>query len=100
MSMTKENSLTVGPGGTSERVVVGAAASAPTVQSATNDGEYWVVTVDALMFVRKGAAPVAVVNNDQVLLANQMYRIGPLSRGDKLAFFSTPGGNAYITPSA
>ena len=100
MSITKENSLTVGLGGTSERVVVGAATSAPTLQSATNAGEFWVVTVDALMFVRKGAAPVAVADSDQVLLANQMYRIGPLDARDKLAFFSTPGGNVYVTPSA
>lgn len=98
MGMTKENSITANVGGTSEVVVVGAAASAPTLQSATTDGEYWIVTVKAECFMRKGLAPVAAPNVDQILLANQSFRVGPLNKNDKLAFYSVAGGNVYVTP--
>ena len=95
---TKDISLTVTEGGTSQLLVL-AAATNNAGMNAMTEGGYVVVTVDSVTFVRKGTAPVAVNTGvDQVLLATNAYRIGPLLAGEKLAFISTTGGNVYITP--
>lgn len=61
---------------------------------------YVMVTVTADCFFRRGLAPVAVSDGtDQILLANNSYRISGLEEGDKLSFIMASGtGTAYVTP--
>lgn len=101
MSMEKAIGLTPTYGGTSRKYVLPADTSTASI-AFTEDG-YCLVLVDALTFVRTGApgsTPTALSDGtDQVLAANIPYRIGPMLAGQKLAFRSIPGGNAYVTPS-
>jgi hypothetical protein len=59
------------------------------------------VTLDATGFVRKGTNPTAVADGtDQILLANNTYRV-ELMDGEKLAVVLAAGtGNLYFTPNA
>lgn len=62
---------------------------------------YYTITPDALTFCcRGGAATNPVAGTDQVLLANNSYRVGPFKAGQYLCFISTPGGNVYWTPGS
>jgi len=62
---------------------------------------FMVITPDALTFMCRGAvATNPVAGSDQVLLANNSYRVGPFVLGEYLCFISTPGGNVYYTPQS
>jgi hypothetical protein len=101
MSMFKEVSIVPNQGGSSERIVL--AAATPNNSTLTIENGYYLVTVDSLTFIRVGPAVgtvTAAVNVDQVLLANNSYRVGPMSAGQKFGFISTAGGNVYLTPQA
>jgi hypothetical protein len=62
----------------------------------------YLVTPDATCFVRKGTGTVTAVSDgtDQIMLANNSYRV-ELMEGEKLAFILASGtGNVYMTPGA
>lgn len=99
MTMTKEISVVPNVGGTSQKVVL--VAATPNNSSTFAADCYALVTVDSLTFMRKGlgtATVTSAVDVDQILLANNSYRVGPILNGEKLGFISTAGGNVYITP--
>jgi hypothetical protein len=86
-------------GGQSQKVVT----STTSAQSTALTGVSQVTIVcDTNTFVRMGLNPTAVSDGtDQLLLANQQYRIIPIISGYKLAFILAAGtGNVYITPEA
>lgn len=93
-----EYSMAALTGGQSEKVAV----SGTSATSAVIGGSYVVVTPDTNVFVRRGSTPVAVADGtDQMLLANQSYRLYGLNTQDKLAFITSGGtGNVYISPGA
>lgn len=97
----KEVSITPNYGATSQKIALAAATSA--ASTAFAEECYVLVTVKADTFMRTGApgtTPTAVVDVDQLLVANNAYRVGPLAKDSKLAFISTPGGDVFITPQA
>lgn len=88
-------SLTANAGGLSQKVVLSAASA----QSAVIAGSAAVITPDVNCFMRMGVNPAAVVDVDQLLLANNTYRV-TVSPGQKLAFIAAGAGNCWITPEA
>lgn len=93
-----EYSLPALAGGQSSVVAV----SGTSAQSAVIGFPSCVVTPTVDVFFRKGANPTAVSDGtDQILLANNSYRLHGLAASDKLAF-KTGGatGNVYLTPGA
>ena len=93
-----EYSMSAQTGGQSAKVAV----SGTSAQSAiVGERSYAVVTPDVNVFFRRGSNPTAVVDVDQILLANQTYRLYGMAAGDKLAFVTAgAAGNVYITPGA
>jgi hypothetical protein len=85
-------------GGQSQKVVTGVAS----VQSTALNCSQVTIVCDTNTFVRMGLNPTAVSDGtDQILLANQQYRIIPIIPGYKIAFILAIGtGNVYITPEA
>lgn len=85
-------------GGQSQKVVTGIVS----VQSTALNCSQVTIVSDTNVFVRMGLNPTAVSDGtDQILLANQQYRIIPIIPGYKLAFILATGtGNVYITPEA
>ena len=85
-------------GGQSQKVVTSTTSAQTTV---LNCSQVTIVS-DTNVFVRMGLNPTAVsYGTDQILLANQQYRIIPIIPGYKLAFILGTGtGNVYITPEA
>jgi hypothetical protein len=85
-------------GGQSQKVALTTASA----QSAALTGYQYILTPDVNCFVRLGVNPTAVSDGtDQILLANQTYRIFPIVPGQKFAFILATGtGNVYITPDA
>ena len=62
---------------------------------------YYTITVDATVFMCRGtASTVPVVGTEQILVAGNTYRVGPMKSGERLCFISTPGGNVYYTPGS
>lgn len=101
-----EISMGLTDGGTSQKVAIGivsAQSAAAAAASTENKGApiKYLVTPDVTCFVRKGANPTAVADGtDQILIANQTYRV-ELMDGEKMAFITASGsGNVYITPRA
>lgn len=97
----KEVSLVPNFGGTAQKVTVGAASSA--ASAAFTEDCYVLVTTKVEVFMRtglSGTTPTAVPDTDQILLANNSYRVGPVAKNSKLAFYSVAGGDVYITPQA
>ena len=86
------------PGGESTKISV----SSVSAQSAVLTAESYLVTPDTTCFVRQGSNPTALSNGtDQILLANNTYRITPIVSGYKLAFITTAAsGLVYLTPNA
>jgi hypothetical protein len=101
-----EISIEITTGGTSQKVAISgtsaqsAAAAASSTESKGVPIRY-LLTADVNCFVRKGSNPTAVSDGtDQILIANQTYRV-ELMDGEKLAFITTAAsGNAYLTPRA
>ncbi len=85
-------------GGQSSKVVT----STTSAQSVALTGYQYTIVSDTNVFVRLGANPTAVSDGtDQLLLANQQYRILPIVPGQKFAFILATGtGNVYLTPDA
>ena len=78
------------------------ALSTTSAQTAALTSTSYLVTPDTTCFVRAGANPTALSNGtDQILIANNSYRIVPINPGDKMAFILASGtGNVYLTPDA
>ena len=83
-------------GGQSQKV----ATSVTSAQSGVLNCSQVTLISDANVFVRQGVNPTAVSDGtDQMLLANIMHRILPITAGNKLAFILATGtGNVYLTP--
>jgi hypothetical protein len=100
-----EISLTLTAGGTSQKLTVAALGTQQSAAAAASSTESkgvpipYVITADAVCFVRKGSNPTAAPDTDQYLVANQSYRV-ELMDGEKMSFYSTAGCNVYITPRA
>ena len=89
--------LNVGTGGNGEKVVMSIASAA--MAQPLGAGNF-IIVVDALCFVRRGAAPVAVVDVDQVLTPNILHRCSGALATDRLAFIMATGtGNAWVSRS-
>lgn len=89
-------SFTANGGGTSAKLAI-SGASAQSAAVALN-ATALIVTPDTTCFFRMGANPTALADGtDQILVANQQYRIG-VTPGLKLAFITSgSAGNVYIT---
>lgn len=85
-------------GGQSIKVAMSIASAQTPVLTA----ESYNITPDTTCFVRTGANPVAVADGtDQIMIANQTYRVIPILPGNKIAFILGSGtGNVYLTPNA
>jgi hypothetical protein len=84
--------------GAGAKIIVGAAGVNRYLCAA--DG-YYCVTPDAVMHACRGTvATVPVVDTEYYMIANNTQRMGPMLAGQYLCFFSTPGGNVWITPQA
>jgi hypothetical protein len=101
-----EISIGLTAGGTSQKLAISttsAQSAAAAAASTENKGApiKYLVTPDVNCFVRKAADPTAVSDGtDQILVANQTYRV-ELMDGEKMAFITASGsGNVYITPRA
>lgn len=99
-----EISIELTAGGTSQKLAISGASAqsaAAAVTSAESKGApvKYLVTPDTTCFVRKGSNPTAVADGtDQILLANNTYRV-ELMDGEKMAFITGGGGGfVYITP--
>lgn len=93
-------------GGTSSKVALSTtSAQGPVIANPTNHPKGMpvkcLVTLDATGFLRKGTSPTAVSDGtDQILLANNTYRI-ELMEGERVAAILASGtGNMYFTPAA
>lgn len=100
-----EISVEVLSGGQSTKVALStAAAQGPVVTAPTQSKGQPVkclVTLDSNGFIRKGTNPTAVADGtDQILLANNTYRI-ELMDGERVSVVLASGtGNMYFTPGA
>jgi hypothetical protein len=85
-------------GGQSQKVVTSTASAQTAVLTET----IYTVTSDTNCFMRMGLSPVALADGtDQIILANQTYRLQPIIPGQKLAFILAVGtGNVYLSPNA
>lgn len=85
-------------GGQSSKVAV----TTTSAQSAALTATSYLITSDVNIFVRMGENPIALSDGtDQIMLANNTYRIVPAILGQKFAFISLSGaGNVYLTPNA
>lgn len=94
-SATREESLTLTPGGSSQSVSMSTTSAASTALYAP----YIVVYVSNDCFARSGASPTALSTGvDQFLVGGNQYRF-PWKDGDKIALIMASGtGTAYITP--
>ena len=97
-----EHSLNILTGGQSSKVAVSTTSAQSAAFGAATDAvpaQYVLITPDTNCFVRQGSAPVAVSDGtDQILLANNTYRVY-VNSGNKLAFITASGtGNVYLTP--
>lgn len=94
---SQELSLVIDTGGLSQKVAI----STTSAQSTALNVDYAIVTPDTVCFIRQGADPTALATGvDQILMANQSYRVN-IKRGNKLAFKTATGsGYVYITPGA
>ena len=83
-------------GGVSQAI----ALSVTSAQSAAIPFDSAVVTPTVDCFFRQGGNPTALADGtDQILMGGNMYRIGGISPGNKLAFIVSSGtGTVYITP--
>lgn len=90
-----ELSFEVDQGNRSQKVAI----STVSAQSTAMTTPSVLCTPDATCFVRQGANPTALATGvDQILLANNTYRLMVVV-GNKLAFITAAGtGNVYITP--
>ena len=97
MSMI-EYSMAATPGGTSQKIAVSTTSAQSTAIG--NLAPTAVITPDITVFFRRGGNPTALSTGvDQILLANNTYRLYGLQAGDKLAFITASGsGNVYISP--
>lgn len=98
MTMIAEMSLTLTEKGASSVVTV-AAASVNSYGPHAADC-YVVLATTAQMTMCRGnqAAATPTATDSQLLVSGQQYRVGPCKRGDYISFFSTAGGDVYITP--
>jgi len=87
-------------GGQSQKIATSTVAASSTALNASQV----TVVCDTNTFVRMGpSGSTTAVNTgaDQILLANQQYRIIPIIPGYVLSFILASGtGNVYITPEA
>lgn len=100
MSTVRELSFAASLGGTSQKVALSTTSAQSTAIGSGQSGTVMcLVTLDADGFYRQGSNPTALSDGtDQILLANNTYRI-PLVAGNKFAFILASGtGSAYITP--
>jgi len=97
-AMSIEGSLIALTGGQSSKVSISSASAA----SAAFTVSMVIATPTADCFFRQGAAPEALADGtDQLLLANNTYRITGIVSGNKLAFITTgAAGTVYISPGA
>jgi len=108
---TNEVSFVPNAGGLSQKIATstvsaqttafGTATSTSNNQLASPvDGTYVNVYSDSLAFMRQGLNPIAVNTGvDQIVPANQLFRVGPIPPGFKLAFILPAAtGNVYVTP--
>ncbi len=94
-----EISLVPLEGGTASVVTLGAGVSNQSGVFDLNRDVYVIVTPTVDVFLRQGTNPTALSTGvDQILLANNMYRVGPIARGNRLAFISASAGSVYLTP--
>ncbi len=96
---TREVSMAVSEGGTSQRIAISTTSAQSGVLSA-NGGVDAVVYADTDCFVRQGASPTALADGtDQLLLAGNQYRLSGIVSGNRLAFITASGaGFVYLTP--
>jgi hypothetical protein len=101
-----EITIEVTAGGTSQKLAIsGTSAQSNAAASASTESKgvpiKYLVTPDATCFVRKGSNPTALADGtDQILLANNTYRV-ELMDGEKLAFITSgAAGFVYLTPRA
>ena len=98
-----EHSLNILTGGQSSKVAISTTSAPSAAFGVATDAvpaQYVLVTPDINCFVRQGpGTPVAVADGtDQILLANNTYRVY-VNSGNKLAFILAAGtGNVYLTP--
>jgi len=94
-NITREESLTLSSGGTSQSVSMSTTSASSTAIWAP----FIVVYVSVDCFARSGAAPTAVSTGaDQFLVGGNQYRF-PWKPGDLIALITATGtGTAYITP--
>jgi hypothetical protein len=108
---TNEISFVPNVGGLSQKIALTTASAQTTVfgtaeNKSTNvaptpyGGTYVNLLCDTAAFIRVGVNPVAVNTGvDQYVPAGQLFRVGPIPPGNKLAIIALTGtGNAYITP--
>ena len=95
--LTKEASIDVSAGGTSQKVAI----STVSAQSTAIAAPLALVSPTVDCFMRQGANPTATNDGtDQFLFAGYTYRVA-MTAGNKLAFAAASGtGNVYITPAA
>lgn len=97
LQMEMSISALAGVGGGAQKV----ALAAGSVQSTAIGNVSALVTPDTSVFFRSGSNPTALATGvDQILLANNTYRIPLVDPTDKMAFIPVSGssGNVYITP--
>ena len=89
-------SITALTGGQSASIAI----SVTSAQSAAITTGSVVATPTVDCFFRQGSSPTALSNGtDQILLANNSFRISGIVSGNKLAFITASGtGTVYITP--
>lgn len=103
MADTREISVVPMEGGTSVLLTLVAATSQQYTPAAAVAGQALYVTLYNTVdcFIRQGANPTALSDGtDQILPANNMYRVGPIAPGNRLAIISASAGSVYITPHA
>lgn len=101
-----EVTVEITAGGTSQKLAIsGASAQSAAAAAGTTENKgapiKYLITPDVTCFVRKAANPTALADGtDQILLANNTYRV-ELMDGEKLAFITSgAAGFVYITPRA
>jgi hypothetical protein len=103
MADSREISVVPMEGGTSVLLTLAANTSQQYTPAAAVAGQALYITLfaDVDCFIRQGANPTALADGaDQILPANNMYRIGPIAPGNRLAIISASVGSVYITPHA
>ena len=100
MGQIQEVTLNPPPQGLGGTLVLAAATVGRIEITAVRIG-YLVITPDATTYMCRGTVGTnPVAGTDQILLANNSYRVGPMVLGEYLCFISTPGGNVFWTPGS